>query len=85
MNKKDTVFAKSPWFIGNVFHSLDNFGEQIPAFNLKGKSRVTTIPGGLLSAMILTLTLAYATQKLYALFERSDPTINERIETDYYN
>ena len=35
--------------------------------------------------MILTLTLAYAVQKLFAVFERTDPTINEYIEANYYS
>ena len=68
-----------------MFHNLDNFGSPVPAFNVKGKSKVTTIIGGLLTAMILTLTLAYAVQKLFAVFERTDPTINENIEANYYS
>ena len=59
-SKKDSVFTQSKWYLGNVFRSLDNFGSPIPAFNLKGNKEVTTIAGGLLSATILTLTLAYA-------------------------
>ena len=68
-----------------MFRSLDNFGSSIPAFNLKGKDKVTTIAGGLLTSMILTLTLAYAVQNLFAVFERSDPTINENEIAKFYN
>ena len=46
---------------------------------------MTTVSGGLLSVFILTLTLAYAIQKLYAIFERSDPTINENTEINFYD
>ena len=35
--------------------------------------------------MILTLTLAYAVQTLFAVFERSDPTINENVLPDFYS
>ena len=40
--------------------------------------------GGLLSAIIFTITLAYATQKLHALYLGLDPTINENILTNYF-
>ena len=45
---------------------------------------MTTWVGGLLSAIILTITLAYATQKLHALYLGLDPTINENIQTNYF-
>ena len=82
---KDTVFAQSKWHIGNVFHYLDSFGSPMPTFNLKGKDKVTTIAGGLLTALILTLTMAYAIQKLFAIYEKSDPTINLNTVTKYYS
>ena len=54
-------FSKSPYSLGNKLRSIDNFGLPIPSFNLKGETRVTTWVGGLLSAMIKAITLAYAT------------------------
>ena len=65
--------------------SIDNFGLPIPSFNLKGKTHITTWVGGLLSAMIFTITLAYATQKLHALYLGLDPTINENIKAKYFS
>ena len=53
-------FSESPWFFANVLRSIDNFGQPPPSFNLKGKTHFTTWIGGLLTAMILTLTLAFA-------------------------
>ena len=55
-------FNKSPYNLTNILHSIDIFGMPIPSFNLKGKSHITTWLGGLLSAMIMGTTLAYATQ-----------------------
>ena len=54
-------------------------------FNLKGKDKVTTIAGGLTTAFILTLTIAYAIQKLFAIYEKSDPTINLNFDAKYYS
>ena len=58
-----------------MLHNIDIFGQSIPSFNLKGKGELTTVVGGLLSATIFTLTLAFAIQKMYALAEGTDPTI----------
>ena len=55
-------FSKSPYSLANKLRSIDNFGLPIPSFNLKGETHVTTWIGGLLSAMIKAITLAYATQ-----------------------
>ena len=82
---KDTAFSKSKWHMGNVLHYLDSFGSPMPTFNLKGKDKVTSIAGGLLTAFILTLTLAYAIQKLFAIYEKSDPNININTDAKYYN
>ena len=45
---------------------------------------MTTWVGGLLSAIIKVITLAYATQKLHALYLGLDPTINENIQANYF-
>ena len=78
-------FSQSPYSLTNRLLSIDNFGLPIPSFNLKGKTHITTWVGGLLSAMIFTITLAYATQKLHALYLGLDPTINENIEAKYFS
>ena len=79
-----TDHSQSPYSLTNRLSAIDNFGEPIPSFNLKGKTHMTTWVGGLLSAIILTITLAYATQKLHALYLGLDPTINENIQTNYF-
>ena len=57
----------------------------MPTFNLRGKEKVTTIAGGLLTSFILTLTMAYAIQKLFSIYEKSDPTININIDAGVYS
>ena len=43
---------------------MDNFGKEYPAFNIGGGTRHVTAFGGIVSALILTLTLSYATIKM---------------------
>ena len=38
----------------------------------------------MLSALILSITLAFAVQKMYALSEGTDPTISENFIKSYY-
>ena len=77
-----TNHSQSPYSLTNRLRSIDNFGLPIPSFNLKGKTHMTTWVGGLLSAIILAITLAYAIQKLHTLYLGLDPTINENIKAN---
>ena len=77
-------FSQSPYSLTNRLLSIDNFGLPIPSFNLKGKTHITTWVGGLLTAIIKVVTLAYATQKLHALYLGLNPTINENIQANYF-
>ena len=63
---------------------MDKFGQVIPSFNLKGKTHINTYMGGLLTAMILTITLAYAIQTFGELIMGSDPQIYENFKAEYY-
>ena len=61
-NKKESnsrMFRESPWHINSFFNKIDRFGQPIPAFNMKGKDKVTTTFGGIVTAIIMTLTLGY--------------------------
>ena len=71
------------WHIGNVLLNADLLGENIPSFNLKGQTVVTTIVGGVLSLIILSLVLTYSSIKAVELFSRNNPTIVES-QTDKY-
>ena len=75
----NTEFSKSNWHVNKLLHNIDNFAYKIPSFNLKGKEKITTIAGGMLSALIFSITLAYAIQSLHAIVEGTDPIINEKL------
>ncbi len=51
------------WHVGNKLQSIDLFGREVPAFNLKGETHVNTTVGGLVSVLILITTLLYTVIK----------------------
>ena len=68
----------------NVLRRIDRFGEPIPAFNIKGKDKVTTAVGGIMSLIVIFITLSYLTTKLNSIVEKKNPIINESKIADYY-
>ena len=56
----------------------------IPSFNLKGKTHANTCIGGLFTAIIMTVTLAYAIQTLGDLIMGSDPQIYDNFKAEYF-
>ena len=53
------AFADSPWHITSFLRSIDRFGQSIPTFNIKGENEVKTTIGGVLTAIVMILTLSY--------------------------
>ena len=70
-------FWESRWSVTNFLRDCDLFGQPIPAFNIKGKDQVKTAIGGILSAIIITVTLGYTIMKIPDLILKSNPIINE--------
>ena len=60
----------------NMLRRIDRFGEPLPAFNIKGKDKVTTAFGGIMTALIIILTLSYFISKVNSIVERSNPIMN---------
>ena len=80
VNKKgSSSYGRSgpSWHISNVVKVFDNFAGDIPAFNLKGETKVKTMIGGCATLAIIVLVLAYATMKLIHLVERRNPQITQ--------
>ena len=38
--REDKQFKESPWYIGNFMRDIDNFGQPLPTFNIKGKDKI---------------------------------------------
>ena len=63
---------------------MDSFGNRVPAFKLDGENQVKTVFGGVLSILILSLTLMYASIKFIDLKERANPVISTIKIPDHY-
>ena len=72
------------WHFFNVFRNMDNFGKEVPAFNINGQTKVNTVVGGIISTCILTLVFIYAGIKFDHLVNRENPNIIETDIEDYY-
>ena len=57
----------------------------MPAFNIDGETKINTIVGGILTALIFMTGLLYAGVKLDQLLNRDNPNINFTDIDDYYN
>ena len=68
-------FWESPYSVKTFLREIDIFGQKIPTFNIKGKDRVQTAIGGILTALIISVTIGYAISKLHDLIIRADPNI----------
>ena len=74
----------SKWNIKSVFKNLDNYGKEVPAFNVGGETRVSTVCGGIISVLVMTLTLTYSIVKLTQLINKQNPTINQVTIPNHY-
>ena len=61
------------------------FGQTLPAFNIKGKSVVNTISGGIMTVMIFSVMLSYAAIKLVILTGRHNPNVSQFTEKNFYD
>ena len=61
----------------NVLRRIDRFGEPIPAFNVKGKNKVTTAVGGIMTLLVMFFTLSYLISKINSILEKKNPIMNE--------
>ena len=78
------IKTKPHWHATNVISGLDHFAKELPAFNVKGETKVNTFIGGFISLVIMTVTLGYAIGSWIELVERSNPIINESFIANYY-
>ena len=82
--KQRTEFWNSPWSVRSFLRECDIFGRPIPAFNIKGKDKVKTAIGGILSAMIMTITLGYTIMNFYDLILKTNPIVSQNSIKNYF-
>ena len=61
-------------------HRLDLFKEELPMLNLKGKARVPSMCGGLMTILIITVMTIYSLFKLELLVSRRNPNVSTYLE-----
>ena len=55
--------GEKPWHMGRVVSRLDSFGSAVPSINIRGETSVNTLCGGVLTGLILMITLTFAAHK----------------------
>ena len=64
----------------NSLAAMDLFAEPVPNFNIRGKTKVSSVLGSILSAILLLIVLFYGANKFTFLLERRNPTISSYAE-----
>lgn len=62
---------------------IDSFGRDVPTTNLGGNPEVNTVCGGVLTLVIVTVTLLYASIKLTELVKNKNPRISDVTVPEY--
>ena len=78
MNKKISSHhgrKGSAWRMDRVLKNMDSFAKEVPSFNIKGETRVTTVFGGFMTLAISLIVLAYSVMQAVKLIEKSDPNV----------
>ena len=64
----------------NGFHVLDLFQQQLPGFNVRGRSTIPSLAGVICSLLIMVVTLLYAGIKFAIMINRENPQISSYME-----
>ena len=60
----------------DFFEKIDLFKSEVPRLNLKGRTEIPSVCGGILSAVMLTITILYGGFKVQHLVNRANPTVS---------
>ena len=76
-NKKGGSSSKGQKkFLLNSLYSLDFFQQPLPMFNIQGKSSVPSICGSIISLLIYSVLMLYATTKGIQMANKHNPAIS---------
>ena len=70
---------RSAWTAQKVLETVDAFSEPIPVFNVRGKTKVSTGAGGILTLLVAAVVLMYGFIRFEHMLSKYNPNIN-----DYY-
>ena len=68
--------------MGRVVSGLDSFGSAVPSLNIRGETTVNTLCGGIVTGLILLVTLIFAAHKATELVDARNPTIIDTTISD---
>ena len=72
--------SKRKWLTGSFLEKFDNFGEPVPAFNVKGEDMHKTRIGGACSLVIGALVLLFASIKFTHLTSKYNPQMSSYLK-----
>ena len=72
------------WHINNTLKNFDSFGKEVPAFNIKGESRVNTALGGTITFAILSVSLIYSCIKIIQMVNGDNPIISALVLPSFF-
>lgn len=64
------------WLFRRSIESIDFFAKPMPQFQLKGRSRVPSLIGGIFALAILAIMALYALIKLNVLLNHENPNVS---------
>ena len=65
--------------------NADIFGKEVPGFNIKGQVHMSTVVGGVMTFLLLTLSFAYALIKILHLANATNPVMSELSLPEHYS
>ena len=63
--------------MGSVFRKVDQFGRNVPAFNLDGNKKVTTFVGGVITVLFVCVGILFAASKFTEMMSRQYPSVQD--------
>ena len=76
MKTQKTKRSRHTWAAGQVLERIDSFGETLPVFNIKGKDKINTKTGGLVTLLITGVVLLFAAIKFSHLYTKFNPQMS---------
>ena len=83
--KKKVLHSLKGLKMHSMLERIDAFGQRIPAFNMKGRTRVHTLTGGCFTFFVVVILLVYSSITLLQLMNKHNPSVSEVKELDFYN
>ena len=74
----------SRWNAQNALIKFDNFGIDIPAFNLNGEKKVKTLVGGFVTVALLCILLIFSVNSFVEMIDRKYPIVQDIKIEDHF-